>query len=246
MWSQLVLAMTVSCHRPLFFLVARGRREDIMEPQLMHFHFQTWHFHFNEVAELAAWRRRWNCSRDDWVFVWLSRTMQWYPENENAFLRSRLGFNYGTDLLPYLMSTETYCVMLTAPLSSSLWMFPIRVFESCNIIENICPNVKQTQRYWRIWHMKVSSVFWCRYKLLSFGHLRMLETRSCEPSSSFHLSERVIPWIRCHLHRYSKHTQTHTQTCTLSNEKWGCFLIPTLKPNIPVSPFGWGRQSSPP
>lgn len=125
----------------------------------MHFHFQTWHFHFNEVAELAAWRRRWKCCRDDWVLLWFSQTMQLYPENENAFLSSHFGFNYATDLLPYLTSTETYSLILTAALSSSLRIFPIRKFECCNIIENICPNVKHTQRYWKIWHMKFADVF---------------------------------------------------------------------------------------
>lgn len=73
----------------------------------MHFHFQTWHFHFNEVAELAAWRRRWKCCRDDWVLLWLSQTMQLYPENENAFLCPHFGFNYATDLLPYLTYKRT-------------------------------------------------------------------------------------------------------------------------------------------
>lgn len=120
--------------------------------------------------------------------------MPQYSENKNAFLCSHFCFNYGTHLLPYLMSTEAFCVISMAPLSSSLRNVPIRVFECCNIIGNICPNIKQTQWDWRT-APTYEGIFIFRISL---------RTSFIQP-----LSERVIPRISHHVEQYSKPVVLH-------------------------------------
>lgn len=142
---------------------------------LMHFHVQIWHFHFNEVAEWAAWRR-WKCSWDDWLFI--SQIMKLYSENEKAFTFFHL--NYGADLLSYLMSGQTYVLMPMASCPPACEYFPsgclngATLLETSAQIQNRHSSIEELKQ-----HMEVYIYIFLR---LSFVHLGMLETRSYEPS----------------------------------------------------------------